>query len=231
MGFPAELVGKRVKAFSFSVGEGYDYVAGQFAFLEFFFEGGYYKKHFTISSSPTREFREFTTIISGSDYKQALDRLEIGSRVELSKPMGVFTLDSRVSDKIAFLVGGIGITPVRSMLQYLADKGSPGELEIKLFYSNRSEERIVFREELDELSTQLGNLEVVYTLTAMEDGMNWDGETGYIDEEMLSRPIDELREYTCYLVDPPAFNQAMVEVLGELGVGGESIIGEDFTGY
>jgi len=213
------------------VGEDYDYVAGQFAFLEFFFEGGHHKKHFTISSSPTREYMEFTTIISGSDYKQTLDKLDVGSKVELSGPMGVFTLDSRASDRVVFLAGGIGITPVRSMLEYLADTGLMGELEIKLFYSNRNEERIVFRDELDELSKQLSNLEVVHTLTDLEDGAKWDGERGYIDEQMLGRYIDDLDGCSFYLVGPPAFNQAMVEVLGGVGVEGESIIGEDFTGY
>ncbi|MEA1924698.1 MAG: FAD-binding oxidoreductase [Candidatus Altiarchaeota archaeon] len=237
-GFSAELVGKRVesrgvKTFSFSLDEGYEYVSGQFAFLEFFFEGRRYMKHFTISSSPTREYREFTTIISDSDYKQALDKLGIGSRVELSGPMGVFTLDSRVSDRIAFLAGGIGVTPVRSMLWYLADTGLMEELEIKLFYSNRNLERIVFRDELEELSEKIDGLEVVHTLTdlSMVEEKGWVGETGYINRKMLGRYLEDLGRYTFYVVGPPAFNRAMGEMLDKAGVERESIIGEDFSGY
>ncbi|MFO7966329.1 MAG: hypothetical protein R6U44_01855 [Archaeoglobaceae archaeon] len=109
--YSAKLVGKReeitgIKTFSFSPKEGYEYTAGQYAFYEFDFEGVHHRKHLTISNSPTRENIQLTTFVSDSDFKQALDSLPEGFEIEVIEPMGDFTLDSRKSDRISYLVGG-----------------------------------------------------------------------------------------------------------------------------
>jgi len=230
-----ELI-KKVKQLPavFSVERSYDYTAGQYTLLEFTHRGHHHKKPFTISNSPTREHVEFTTTITDSDYKQALDALPIGSEAEVCQPMGSFTLDARRSSRLVFLVGGIGVTPVRSILQYLADTGEVDELDIWLFYSNRNEERIVFRRELDELSEKIGRVGIVHTLTHLskKDGRRWGGETGYISAEMTQRHIEDLNSCTFYVVGPPAFNTAMEEIVTrELGVLQEMVVKETFSGY
>ena len=127
-----------IATFSFMPLKKIGFKAGQFAFLEFDSGGTHFSKHFTISSPPEKKEVEFTTIISDSDYKQALNRMPFGTTVEISAPMGLFTLGARKSDKIAFLAGGIGITPIKSILESIAASGKPKGLEIKVFYSNRN---------------------------------------------------------------------------------------------
>ena len=94
--------------------------------------------------------------------------------------------------------------------------------------------RIIFREELDELNTRLDNLGVVHTLTeAGVDGeKTWDGETGFINSEMIKKHLTNPVEWCFYVVGPPSFNKAMGYMLTrDLGLVGDNIITEDFTGY
>lgn len=221
-----------IKNFIFKPLEGFSYRAGQFAFFEFELEGKKYFKHFTISNSPARENVEMTTMISRSDYKQALDRLKPGHLVYIKGPLGSFTLESLKKKTVCYIAGGIGITPVRSMLEYASDKGM--DLEGALFYSNRNIQRIAFKEELEEIATRLKKFQVVHTLTELsdEEKKTWKQETGYVNEEMIKRHRPDYKECQFYVVGPPAFNKAMKEMLGpKLGIEEEFITMENFSGY
>lgn len=232
----ARLIKKReevpkVTTFCFSPEERIDFNPGQFAFFNFEFEGKNYTKHFTISSSPKKEKIEMTTIISGSDYKQALSNLPLGHTVEISRPLGKFTLDVRKSDKVAFLVGGIGITPVKSILENLDEtKKSPG-LEITVFHSCRNQSLLLFKEELGELAKKVGKTKIVHTLTDERVG-GWSGETGFIDKRMIKKHLNDEQNTTFFIAGPPAFNEAMEKILvKELGVKKEMVVSEGFSGY
>jgi ferredoxin-NADP reductase len=237
--FRAVFAGKRQEAegiatFSFRPAEKIEFRAGQFAFFSFKLGGRHYSKHFTISSPPESGLVEFTTIISDSDYKQALNRLGQGAEAEITKPGGFFTLDSRKSNKVAFLAGGIGITPVKSVLESMAESEGPKGLEIAVFCSNRNKARVVFRERLGQLAEKIGNVKIVHTLTEPDESEKkaWNGETGFINAEMLKRHTGGTGEWAFFVSGPPAFNSAMGKILRkELNVKKEMIITEDFLGY
>lgn len=236
--FSAKLVEKKeriseIATFSFKPEKKIEFKAGQFAFFSFELGGRQFKKHFTISNSPKRKVVDLTTIIRKSPYKKALNKLPLGSEIKISKPMGEFTLDARKSDKIAFITGGIGITPVRSILQWVSDSKEKG-LELVIFYSNRNEERIVFRHELEALAEKIGSVEIVHTITdlAEEEKGGWVGETGFIDRKMVKRYLENEQDFTFYVVGPEKFNQAMKKMLlEELCIKEEMIILENFSGY
>ncbi len=236
--FKAKFVEKRgvvegIKTFSFRPAKKIGFKAGQFAFFGFELGGKRFRKHFTISSAPGKRDLEFTTIVSDSDYKQALDSLEKGHEVGISEPQGSFVLDARKSDKVAFLAGGIGVTPVKSVLEDLKNRKEKG-LEIFVFYSNRNEERIAFRGELEKLAEELGFVEIVHTLTDADEEQqkNWLGETGFIDRRMVKRHLVSEEEFSFFVVGPPKFNEAMEKMLkGDLAIPGEKILKEDFSGY
>jgi len=221
-----------VKTFTFRTERPLNFEAGQYIFFNFRLGGKEYAKHFTISCSPTRSNLELTTIMSGSDYKKALDSLEEGHEIELMGPMGEFTLKKAGNKKTIFLAGGIGITPVRSMLQFLADSWI--DREIVLFYSNRNIEKIVFRHELEELAGKIPSLKIIHTLTELSENEKekWRGETGFINGEMIARNAKGLKEAVFFVVGPPKFNGAMVKMLkAELRISGRDIITENFSGY
>ncbi len=224
-------VAEGVKAFTLEPEEKISYEAGQFAFFDFLADGKEYSKHFTISNSPVKKEIEFTTMIRESEYKKALDSLYEGHEVFIKRINGNFTLEEVKS--LVFLAGGIGITPVKSMLEYVTDMSK--EIQAKLFYSNRNVKTISFRRWLDEIKEKLKTLDIVHTLTdlATEEEKNaWDQETGYIDESMLSRHIDNTQECIFYISGPPSFNSSMKKMLlEEAQIKKENIKTEVFYGY
>ncbi len=232
-----EMAGKTdicpgIKSFFFRPTESFEYKAGQYSLFSFEHDSKEYSKPFTISNSPTRENIEMTTILSGSDYKNALDSLEKGHIVNIKGPLGSFTLDALKEEYVCFLAGGVGITPVKSILEYAADESRT--LKGCLFYSNRTPDRIAFAEELDGFADKLSGFRIINTLTSLspEEEQSWTGERGYIDEEMIKRNFPRYSDSRFYIVGPPAFNGAMKKMLSEnLGVSGELITLENFAGY
>lgn len=112
--------------FWFSTTRPLRYTAGQFVELHFKDEAldeTNRKRWFTLSSSPTEEMLAITTRMSArpSAFKQRLGSLKSGDEVLMSEPIGDFVLPRDTSKPLLFVVGGIGVTPVRSILKYLKD--------------------------------------------------------------------------------------------------------------
>jgi len=226
------VVSPGVKSFFFKPEEDFNYIAGQYAVVSFKHNNREYSKHFTISNSPSRENIEMTMMMSGSDYKNALDSLQVGDAVSLKGPFGKFTLDALKEETVIFLAGGIGITPIKSMMEYAADHSL--QLKGRLFYSNRTAEKIAFGKELKELAAKLGDFEVVNTLTRVEgeEAASWKEEKGHINADMIKRNYKEYSSSRFYIAGPPAFNNAAKKVVAEeLKMPSDLITLEDFTGY
>lgn len=169
----------------------------------------------------------------GSDFKNALDALPLGTEVEVEGPFGAFT-PSEGLERVAFVTGGIGITCVRSILRWLTDtRGRPSTAlsprQIVLLFANRSEDGIPFREELEQMEAALPGLRVVHVLS--RPGADWPGYRGHVDAEILTRELPEPHNWAYYLSGPPSFCESMRGLLGGWGIGSGSIKMERFEGY
>ncbi len=216
-----------VKSFRFKRPHGFDYDPGQFFFITIVIDGEKNIKHFTISSSPTeKEFIEFTKRITEHEFSIALDKLKIGDWVHIDGPYGDFTFKGEYP-WVAMMTGGIGITPLRSMIKYCIDKGIKSR--ITLLYGNRSEENIVFREELGRMEKENRNLRIVHTLSRPGEG--WKGRRGHIDIQMVREEIPDHDEHVFYVCGPPSLVTDCVSVLKALKVSDDKINKEDFPGY
>jgi ferredoxin-NADP reductase len=216
-----------VKSFRFSRPTQFEYEAGQFMFVTIPKDAGDLKKHFTISSSPTeKDFIEFTKKLTGSQYSTALDSLKIGDKLIIDAPYGKFVLDKEIK-KIGMLSGGIGITPLRSMCKFSTDLQL--KYNIVLLYGNNSLEEIAFKEELDKLSNENENLNVVYILNNFSN--DWKGYKGFINAEMLKKEIPDYKSRLFYTCGPPAMVKAMKKLLEEFSVPETQIRTENFSGY
>ena len=191
-----------VKSFRFKTEEDADFKAGQFFFATIKLEGKELSKHFSFSNSPTEKgYLEFTKRISRSEYSQGLKRLKIGDWARLKMPLGRFTFEGE-HKRIAFLSGGIGITPIRSICKFVTDKALPTDMV--LLYGNNKEEDIIFREDFDRVAKINKNLRVVYTLTSPDiDKQNWPGRTGYIDDKMIKQETPDYQQRVFYICGPP----------------------------
>ncbi len=125
---------------------------------------------------------------------------------------------------------GIGITPARSIiLQSVHDESGH---RIFLFYSNKRPEDAAFLEELVRVADAQENVTIVATMTEPEKSRHaWTGETGYIDQAMLARHIEDLTTPIYYLCGPAGMVTAMRTLLNNAGVDDDDIRTEEFTGY
>jgi ferredoxin-NADP reductase len=129
-----------------------------------------------------------------------------------------------------FLTGGIGVTPVRSIVLQAVHDNVPHR--ILVFYSNRRPENAAFLDELTEPQKKNPNYTFVGTMTGMEkSSREWSGETGHITKAMLLKYIGDLTLPIYYVDGPPAMVAAMRATLGEAGVDDDDIRTEEFSGY
>jgi ferredoxin-NADP reductase len=167
----------------------------------------------------------------GSEFKKALDALPLGAEVELSGPYGAFTLPDDLR-QVAFIAGGIGITCVRSILRWLADRpGAPTDApqSIALLFANHSEVSIPFRDELEQLEESLHGLRVIHVIS--QPGTDWQGYRGHIDGQILERELPWPTDWAYYVSGPPSFVRSMQEQLTAWGIESVSIKAEGFEGY
>lgn len=184
----------------------------------------------SISSAPCEVELMFSVRITDSGFKESLMALEPGEVAQATKPIGHFTLSHAADGKrIVFLVGGIGITPVRSILRQAEHEGSGRAFD--LLYSNRMKKDAAFHEELR--SFKLPSYRYIPTFS-QETVPCTDGteERGYICEAMLQKylTLPEIGESWYYLVGAPAFIEAMEKLLAGLGVSKERMVNDPFTG-
>jgi ferredoxin-NADP reductase len=219
-----------IKSFRFPVqGQNVDYTPGQFFYVTIKVNDKDAEKHFSFSSSPTEQgYIEFTKRITGSDYSQSLARMKTGDWASVRGPTGKFTLPSQ-RRKIAFLSGGIGITPMRSILRYITDKKE--DWDIVLLDGNSSEAEIAFRDEFDVIASENRGLRVVYALSGPSIARGWWGKTGQINKDVVSEVIKDYGERLFYVSGPPKMVTGLKEQLLALGLPEDQIKTDSFTGY
>jgi ferredoxin-NADP reductase len=185
---------------------------------------------FSIASSPFENQLTFATRMRDTAFKRSLKKMPLGTDVKIDSPMGSFTLHKNSARPAVFLAGGIGITPFVSIVRQADHNRLPHKLY--LFYSNRRPEDTPFLEALQMLEKSNPNFQLVCTMTEMLMSQKaWKGETGLIDQEMLSRHLTTLQGPIYYSAGPPAMVAGMRKMLEGAGVDEDDIRTEDFAGY
>jgi len=184
---------------------------------------------FSISSPPSKPGSiMITTRIRGSAFKNNLLSMPLGTKVKIKGPMGSFVLHSHVERPAMFVVGGIGITPVRSIVMDALERNLSTPLY--LFYSNANPQTTAFLSEFEDLATHYPNFHFIPTITDVKDD-RWTYETGRIDEAMIKKHLPNASAALAYIVGPPAMVAAMIAVVHKVGVVEDSVRTEEFAGY
>lgn len=218
-----------IKSFRFPTKNDVRYKAGQFFFVTIKVHGEDAIHHFSFSSSPTdKGYIEFTKRITSSDYSQALDAMKPGDWTHLSGPEGDFTLP-RKARLLAFLSGGIGITPLRSMLRCIVAKNLP--FDVVLLYGNNSFDDIAFREELAELAGVHSGIRIEHILSGPDLPPDWRGKHGFINRDIIVELIPDYKDRLFYISGPPRMVISLEEQLSSTGVPDKQIKRDSFTGY
>jgi len=187
-------------------------------------------RSFSLACAPFEDDLIITTRMRDTAFKRSLKLIDLGTELDLEAPWGELTLHQDTSIPAVFLTGGIGITPVRSIvLQATHDKLAH---PLFAFYSNRTPNDAAFLDELTAAQRSNPNFTLIATMTEVERSSKpWNGETGYIDEAMLKKHLPDLSHAIYYLTGPPTMVAAMQKLLKDAGVKETDIRAEEFSGY
>jgi ferredoxin-NADP reductase len=186
------------------------------------------RRHITAVTSPSeRGVVGLCTRLRDSAFKRSLAELPPGAEVEVEQPKGTFVLPEESERPLVFLAGGIGITPFRSMLRYIADEQLPHR--VTLVYSGRDRASTPFLDELEEIERGGTDLRLLVTMT---DDESWPGERRRIDASFLTDHLGTALDEASFMVaGPPGFAQAVTAALAEAGVDEARIASDSFSGY
>jgi predicted ferric reductase len=197
-------------------GEVFDFRAGQFAFVTIAGTPFSLEEHpFSLASSPhRREAVEFAVKELG-DYTDRIGDIAPGSRAFVDGPYGSMQLPDDDPPGLVLIAGGIGITPIVSMLRALRDTGS--QARIALVYANRTVDEIAYG---DEIASMRDDLDLTLVHVLEDPPVDWEGATGMITPELLDDlvPDHEADRWWYVLCGPPPMMEAVEGALVDLGV-------------
>src|ERR1700687_3388851 len=171
---------------------------------------------FSIASPPFENELVFTTRMRDTTFNRSLKTVPLATAVKIGSAAGSFTLHKNPAKPAVFLAGGIGITPFLSIVRQADRDRLPQKLY--LFYSNRRPEDAALLDTLQTLEATNPNFRLICTMTEMSKSKKeWKGETGFIDEKMLSRHLTEMQGPIYYIAGPPAMVAAMQQTLVSAG--------------
>lgn len=205
------------------------YLPGQFHFITLYREGMPVEEHpFSVSSSPADCTSIASTIKESGDFTSTIKHTKAGDRALIRGPYGRFChLLNTQAEEFVFVAGGVGITPLMSMLRYTRDSGQWRRPTL-LLYANRTERDILFRSELDAMADQSElRFRVVYLLSQPEP--SWPGERGHLTLELLGRFGDQLKNKHYYICGPSSMTRQAIKLLTESGVDPRQIRTEMFA--
>ena len=206
---------------------GFEFEPVQFCGLELRSPLGGIEYPMSLACSPTKPYLQFGARVSDSPWKSAFAALKPGDVAEVDGPYGHFLLDP--TSPAVFVAGGIGITPLKGMVEYASDRQL--SIDLRMVYSSRDEEEIAYRVELDALVKQNPRFEIFHTLTRLPPDSTWNGRTGRIDTTLLSEAMDGLTRPIFYICGAPGIVRESFRMLGGLGVSEDRIRYEVFRGY
>jgi len=219
-----------IESFRFRSDEKIEFLPGQFLQLIFDEESredSDLNKFLSFSSAPGKEYFEVTKRMSGSEFSEALAKLKIGDKALVKAPMGHCVFKDEYA-KIGFLVGGIGITPAISILEYITSKNL--NTDVCLVYSNKTEENIAFKAQIDNWSQQNPNINRVYAVTdcAPKDKNCF---SGTINEQFLIDNVCDPKQRVFFIFGSPDMVAEMKSLCLKTGCTEDMVMAENFIGY
>lgn len=209
-----------VKTFRVNAPQGgklFEHMPGQCAML---CAPGISEAMFSITSSPTnKEYQEFSIKKCG-ELTSYLHDLQVGDEITVRGPYGNnFPVDTELKGKnLLFIAGGIGLAPLRSVINYVLDNRTDyGTVDI--LYGSRSADDLV---KLEEIQTEWANAENVNVhLTIDREQEGWDGHVGFVPSYL--KELNFTTDKTALVCGPPIMIKFVLQGLKELGFTNEQI--------
>lgn len=178
------------------------------------------RRYFTLASSPLEDkvhlgikFYE-----NGSSFKKALLNMKAGDTIVGSQLSGEFTLPQNPQTALVFMAGGIGITPFRSMVKYLLEKGE--KRPITLIYTAKTDQDLAYKDLFEQAQKKLGIKAIYQTDTQ-----------GKVDGQLIKRVIPDLKNSIFYLSGPHGMVSSFEQILKGMSIPSIHIKIDFFPGY
>ena len=175
---------------------------------------------FSITSSPTnKEYQEFSIKRCGSltDY---LHGMNVGDEITVRGPYGnAFPVETALKKQnLLFIAGGIGLAPLRSVINYVLDNRSDyGTVDI--LYGSRSKDDLVQLKEIQDVWMKTEGVNVYLTIDREQEG--WDGHVGFVPAYLKELGFDTNK--TALLCGPPIMIKFCLASLIEMGFSKEQV--------
>lgn len=203
---------------------GFEYRAGQYGDLVLppstGLDDSNNKHGFSFVSAPFENTLRMATRMRDSRYKKAAAQVPEGTMVQLLALWGDFTLQKNETIPAVFITGGIGITPVRSIIaQATHDRTNH---RITLIYANRTPAQAAYTDEFKQLAAENRNFNFVPVYTSTQ---------GHVNAELIRQHVPDIAAPRYYLSGPEGMVKAMRALLIEIGADEDNIKTEEFDGY
>jgi predicted ferric reductase len=209
------LTGRRIDRFKFR--------PGQYANVMFLSKGRWSPHPFSFSAAPNGQFLR-VSIKAAGDFTNRIRELPLGTLALLEGPLGAFAV-AEPRDKYLMVAGGIGITPIRALIESLSASGR----DIVLLYSVKSADDLVFASELRTMIAHCHFILSRHSNSAEEGDTHVGHERGRIDTRMLARLVPDVQDREVFICGPRPMMKAVAAALGELRVRESSIHYEQFA--
>ncbi|QBF33976.1 hybrid-cluster NAD(P)-dependent oxidoreductase [Thalassococcus sp. S3] len=210
----------------------FDFKPGQFVTLELPIDGRLLRRSYTISSSPSRPYSLSITVKcveKGWVSNWLFSNMQVGTELDILGPSGGFTCVDHPADRLLFLSGGSGITPMMSMLRWLNDTST--DADVVFMNSVRTPQDVIFHQELLHLSAEMGErLQLAIVPSIVPNGLAWNGLHGRIDEAQLRSFAPDFLEREVFVCGPNGYMDAVRQMLDGLGFPMERYHDESFGG-
>lgn len=194
---------------------------GQFMILRFLTKDFWWQAHpFSMSKFPDGQNLRIT-IKNVGDFTREVSGFKKGSHILIDGPYGTFTANLTNNRKILFVAGGIGITPIRSLIEQMGRK----KYDITLLYTNQKEKDIVFKKELDRLAKDY-MFKIHYFLSREKNNKFI---SGRIDKEKIKQLVKDVLQRDVYICGPNVMMHSLSHTLIDLGVKPSAIHFEKFS--
>lgn len=188
------------------------------------------RRYFTIASSPT----EKTAMLGikfydrSSSFKKKMLAMQPGDTIHAAQLAGGFVLPKDKKKKLVFIAGGIGVTPFRSMLKYLADRNE--KRSVTMIYANGTMEEVAYYDIFEQAARTIGT-NTIFTFTDKAKlSPTWKGHTGYVTAPMIAKEIPDYKERLFYISGPRKLIDASQDVLTSMGIPRSQIKTDFFPG-
>ena len=204
----------------------FDFKAGQYIFIHLKKDGKPNQKAYSISSPPSqKDFIEFIIKrVEGGYFSNYLTSAKPEEKIEISGPLGAFTLKEPIKNDVVFVAVGSGLSSISSMLQRAFETGT--KKKIWLFFGNRFENEIINKETIEEWVKKYPNFKYVPVIS--RPSPQWKGETGHV-EQILEKYIKKPKNMEIYICGLVQMVEEVKTLAAKIGFDSKKIYFEKYT--